>query len=69
MIIVFVCLCNVQITAIASRSLERSQEFAKKHGIPKAYSSYVELASDPDVGEYWAMSGLAAQIEKKNTCH
>lgn len=65
---VFVCLPNVQITAIASRSLERSQEFAKKHGIPKAYSSYVELANDPDVGEYWAMSGLAAQTEKKNTC-
>lgn len=62
---VFVCLPNVQITAIASRSLERSQEFAKKHGIPKAYSSYVELANNPDVGEYWAMSGLAAQTEKK----
>lgn len=62
---VFVCLPNVQITAIASRSLERSQEFAKKHGIPKAYSSYVELANDPDIGEYWAMICLHRERERK----
>jgi len=34
---------------IASRSLERAKEFAKKHGIPKACGSYEELAKDPDV--------------------
>jgi len=38
-----------QIAAIAARSLERAQEFAGKHGIPRAYGSYEELASDPDI--------------------
>lgn len=41
----------VQIAVIASRSLERAKEFAKRHGIPKAYGSYEELANDPDIGE------------------
>ena len=35
--------------AVAARSLERAQEFAKKHDISKAYGSYDALASDPDV--------------------
>lgn len=40
-----------QIAAIASRSLERAEEFAKRHGIPKAYGSYEALAKDPNIGE------------------
>ncbi|KAK7913471.1 hypothetical protein WMY93_013682 [Mugilogobius chulae] len=32
-----------------TRSLDRAQEFAKKHDIPKAYGSYEELANDPDI--------------------
>ena len=38
-----------QIVACGSRSLERSQAFAKSFGIPKAYGSYKELAEDPEV--------------------
>ncbi|KAG7281381.1 hypothetical protein CRUP_020793 [Coryphaenoides rupestris] len=38
-----------QIRAIAARSLERAQEFANKHSIPRAYGSYEELAADPDI--------------------
>lgn len=33
------------IIAVGSRSLDRSQEFAARHGIPRAYGSYEELAS------------------------
>lgn len=40
-----------QIAAIASRSLERAKEFAKRHGVAKACGSYEELANDPDIGE------------------
>ena len=47
----FFFLSCVQIAVIASRSLERAKEFAKKHGIPKAYGSYEELANNPDIGE------------------
>jgi predicted dehydrogenase len=38
------------IAAIGSRSLDRSEEFARQHGIPAAFGSYAELAAaDVDV--------------------
>ena len=41
---------DVQIVAVAARSLERAKEFAEKHGVKSAYGSYESLAQDPDVG-------------------
>ncbi|XP_067408340.1 trans-1,2-dihydrobenzene-1,2-diol dehydrogenase-like [Emydura macquarii macquarii] len=38
-----------QVVAIAARDLARAQEYAQKHGIPRAYGSYEELARDPHV--------------------
>lgn len=39
-----------QVVAVAaSRDLSRSQDFAKRFDIPKAYGNYLELAQDPDV--------------------
>jgi predicted dehydrogenase len=38
-----------EITAIASRSLDRAQAVAKELGIPQAYGSYQELLADPDI--------------------
>src|SRR6516165_5430797 len=38
-----------EVAAVASRSLAKSQEFAKGLGIPKAYGSYEELIDDPDI--------------------
>ena len=35
--------------AIASRSLDKAEAFAKQWNIPKAYGSYAELTADPDV--------------------
>ena len=57
---VFTFLPCEQIAAIASRSLVRAKEFAKKHGIPTAYGSYEELAKNPDIGEFGA-AGLHRQ--------
>src|SRR6266516_4541030 len=37
------------ITAIASRSLEKAQAAAARLGIPKAYGSYEELLADPEI--------------------
>ena len=39
-----------QIAAVASRQLDRAQQFADKFGIPQAYGSYEELAKDPNIG-------------------
>jgi len=33
----------------ASRSLEKAQQFAREHAIPKAYGSYEELINDPEI--------------------
>ena len=38
-----------EITAIASRSLEKAQSAAAQLGIPKAYGSYEELLVDPEI--------------------
>jgi predicted dehydrogenase len=38
-----------EISAIASRSLEKAQAAAKKLSIPKAYGSYDDLLADPDI--------------------
>lgn len=38
-----------QVTAIASRQAEKASQAAAELGIPKAYGSYEELLSDPDI--------------------
>lgn len=37
------------LTAVASRSAEKSAAFAAQYAIPKSYGSYEELAGDPEV--------------------
>nr|XP_022340348.1 trans-1,2-dihydrobenzene-1,2-diol dehydrogenase-like [Crassostrea virginica]XP_022340349.1 trans-1,2-dihydrobenzene-1,2-diol dehydrogenase-like [Crassostrea virginica]XP_022340350.1 trans-1,2-dihydrobenzene-1,2-diol dehydrogenase-like [Crassostrea virginica]XP_022340351.1 trans-1,2-dihydrobenzene-1,2-diol dehydrogenase-like [Crassostrea virginica] len=38
-----------EVVCVGARSLSRAQEFADKFGIKKAYGSYEEIASDPNV--------------------
>ncbi|KAK3875566.1 hypothetical protein Pcinc_008182 [Petrolisthes cinctipes] len=38
-----------KVVAVAARSLQNAQEFAKKYGIEKAYGSYDDLGNDPNV--------------------
>jgi predicted dehydrogenase len=38
-----------EVTAIASRDVERARAVARQLGIPKAYGSYEELLADPEV--------------------
>ena len=42
-------LADYEVSAIASRSLEKAQAFAAERGIRKAYGSYEELVRDPEV--------------------
>jgi hypothetical protein len=39
----------VDVAAVASRDLDRAESFARTHGIRRAYGSYDELLSDPDL--------------------
>lgn len=40
---------NHKVVAIGARDLSRAEEFAKRHNIPKAHGSYIELAKDANV--------------------
>ena len=40
---------DMEIYAIASRTMEKAEEFAAEHNISKAYGSYEEIVSDPAV--------------------
>ena len=40
---------EVEKYAVASRSLEKAEAFAKQWGFTKAYGSYEELVQDPEV--------------------
>ncbi|XP_061733533.1 trans-1,2-dihydrobenzene-1,2-diol dehydrogenase-like isoform X1 [Nerophis ophidion] len=38
-----------QAVAVAARRLDDAKQFAKTHGIPRAYGTYEELAKDPNI--------------------
>jgi predicted dehydrogenase len=40
---------GAQALAVASRSADRAADFARRHGIERAYGSYAEIVADPDV--------------------
>lgn len=42
-------LSDAEVLAIASRSEQKAREFVDEYGIERAYGSYEELVSDPDV--------------------
>ncbi|TFV88649.1 Gfo/Idh/MocA family oxidoreductase [Blastococcus sp. CT_GayMR20] len=45
----FAVVDGARAVAVASRSLERAEAFAGRHGQERAYGSYAEILADPDV--------------------
>jgi predicted dehydrogenase len=45
----FAVVDGARVVAVASRSLQRAQDFAARHGLERAYGSYGELLADPQV--------------------
>ncbi|WP_138494642.1 Gfo/Idh/MocA family protein [Paenibacillus pinistramenti] len=56
---------NGECVAVGSRTKESASAFAQKHGIPRAYGSYEELAQDPDVDVIYI--GTPHPYHKENT--
>jgi predicted dehydrogenase len=62
---------DVEVVAVAARSLERAEAAARDWGVPRAYGSYEELIADPDIDAIyiatpaahhhrWTLAALAA---------
>jgi len=54
---------SINLYAVASRNLERAQEFAKKYNFEKAYGSYEELFNDPNVDAIYIANPHAFHYE------
>lgn len=59
---------EVTALAVGARSLERAQAFAEKHGFARAYGSYEELVSDPDVDLIYVATPHSHHYEHMKLC-
>ncbi|MFM9589275.1 Gfo/Idh/MocA family protein [Streptomyces scabiei] len=50
-------------TAVASRDASRAGEFADRHGVPRAYGSYEELAASADVDVVYVATEHMAHLD------
>lgn len=54
--------------AIASRSLEKAEAFAKEYGFERAYGSYEELVSDPEIDLIYVATPHSHHYEHAKLC-
>lgn len=59
---------DAHLYAIASRSLEKAQEFQNKWNVEKAYGSYEELIQDPDVDLIYVATPHSHHYEQVRLC-
>lgn len=59
---------NMELLAAASRSSDKAENFAKRHGIKRAYSSYEELVSDPDIDVVYIATPMSCHFENTKLC-
>lgn len=59
---------EVNCYAIAARDLERAEVFAKKYGFEKAYGSYEEMLSDPNVELVYIATPHSHHAEHMKMC-
>lgn len=59
---------EVELYAVGSRNLKRAEEFAKEWGFQKAYGSYEELVSDPEVELVYVASPHSHHYEHTKLC-
>lgn len=59
---------DAAVAAVGSRTLAASQAFAERHGIPRAYGSWQELAEDPDVDVVYVATPHSAHHAASKLC-
>lgn len=59
---------DIELVAIAASSLEKSEQFAKEFGIPKAYGNYDDLAKDPTIDLVYVATIHTMHYEHAKLC-
>jgi predicted dehydrogenase len=59
---------DAEVIAVGSRTPESARMFADRHGIPRAYGSWAELAADADVDVVYVATPHPAHHEAAMTC-
>lgn len=63
-----VALPEIECYAVASRNLERAKAFAEKYGFEKAYGSYEQMLSDPEVQLVYITTPHSHHFEQMMLC-
>ena len=59
---------RAKIKAVASRDLQKAQDFAHQYGIPQSYGSYQQLAEDPEIDIIYIATPHAFHMEQTILC-
>jgi predicted dehydrogenase len=59
---------DAEVAAVGSRTPDAAQAFAARHGIPRAYGSWAELAADPEVDVIYVATPHSAHHAATMTC-
>ncbi|WP_329956297.1 Gfo/Idh/MocA family oxidoreductase [Catenulispora pinistramenti] len=59
---------DAEVVAVGSRTLDSAKEFADRHGIPRAYGTWAELAADPEVDIVYVATPHSAHHEASALC-
>ncbi|WP_200210783.1 Gfo/Idh/MocA family protein [Micromonospora coerulea] len=59
---------DAELVAVGSRTPDSAELFAARHGVPRAYGSWAELAADPDLDVIYVATPHAAHHEATMTC-
>jgi predicted dehydrogenase len=59
---------GAELAAVGSRTAETAERFAQRHGIPRAYASWADLAAAADVDVIYVATPHAAHHEAALTC-
>jgi predicted dehydrogenase len=59
---------DAEVVAVGSRSREAARAFADRHGIPRAYGSWAELAADDEVEVIYVATPHTAHLDAALTC-
>src|ERR1700704_2231198 len=59
---------GLEARAVASRSAPKAADFAARHGIPRHWGSYAELAADPEVDVVYVATPHTLHAENMLAC-